>query len=188
MPFILTYGIAGRNLQSTINLNALNCIITESQRVPCRAECARHHKVLLVSETKMRVLHNEVNPAHGTRVISNSGRERGVYVWWFSLWWRDYMRNSVIVRRQLECKSLIEIAYYGCKSVLPQVCIHCGSTSGATLKEGEVLEELKRKHTSVRYESCFDTKFSWLLWASLFVSKVCRCCHIRGTRTLWNKL
>ena len=35
---------------------------------------------------------------------------------------------------------------------LPQVCTYCGGTSGSLLKEDEVIDELKRKHMTVRLE------------------------------------
>ena len=66
----------------------------------------------------------------------------------------DHIRHSVVVRRQLNCRSQIEVPYYASKVVLPQVCIHCGSTSGGTLLVGDVIEELKRKHTTVSLVAC----------------------------------
>ena len=49
-----------------------------------------------------------------------------------------YMRHSVIVRRKLECQSLIEVSYY-----TDVVCIYCVYTSRSPLKDGEVIDELK---------------------------------------------
>ena len=62
----------------------------------------------------------------------------------------NHIRHSVVVRRSLNCRSQIEVPYYASKVSFPVVCIHCGSTSGGHLAEGEVIEELKRKHTTVR--------------------------------------
>ena len=62
----------------------------------------------------------------------------------------DHQRHSVVVRRQVNCQSLIETTYYAARIELPSICIHCGSTSGAPLKEDETIAELKRQHTIVR--------------------------------------
>ena len=62
----------------------------------------------------------------------------------------SYMRTSVVVRRRLNCKSLIEVTYYGAKGNLTNICMFCESTSGAELYEGEQVQELKRKYTVAR--------------------------------------
>lgn len=63
----------------------------------------------------------------------------------------EYVRQTAVVRRQLNCKSPIEAAYYSAKKLhLPLICCCCGSTSGAKLKEDDHIEELKRTHQVVR--------------------------------------
>ena len=47
----------------------------------------------------------------------------------------SYLRHSVIVRRQLTCAQPIETTYYSSKIRLPDICFHCGSTSGAALAD-----------------------------------------------------
>ena len=54
----------------------------------------------------------------------------------------DYLRHSVVARRQLTCASPLETNYYSCKLSLPPLCYHCGSTSGAQL--ADLTDELEK--------------------------------------------
>ena len=63
-----------------------------------------------------------------------------------------HMRHSVVVRRQLNCSSPMETTYYSAHIQLPQACTYCGGTSDSLLKEDKVIDELKRKHMTVRLE------------------------------------
>ena len=62
-----------------------------------------------------------------------------------------FVRQSVVVRRRLNCKSPVEAAYYSSKKLtLPPICCICGSGSGAPLKDDDFIEEIKRQHQTVR--------------------------------------
>ena len=59
----------------------------------------------------------------------------------------SYLRHSAFVRRQLSCSEPMETAYYSCNLALPDVCFHCGSTSGAALAD---LTDLLESFAQVR--------------------------------------
>ena len=59
----------------------------------------------------------------------------------------NYLRHSVVARRQLTCSSPLETTYYSCKLSLAPLCFHCGSTSGAKLAD---LSDMSEKFAQVR--------------------------------------
>ena len=61
----------------------------------------------------------------------------------------SYLRQSVVVRRQLTCTSPLETMYFSSTIGFPVVCCQCGGASGTSLVDDAETKALKRKFTVV---------------------------------------